>query len=87
MFRRPKVPNDNNKKHLIFSFVSFLIPVFIDFPHVLLLRKSLGKLRIFETLKWVILLGVSVHCQVGNELPRIVMEILTQSWAFSPHLK
>lgn len=45
MFRRPKVPNDN-KKQLIFKFVSLLIPVFIDFPHVvLLLRKSLGKIK------------------------------------------
>lgn len=52
MFRRPKVPNDRNKKQQIFNFVSLLIPVFIDFPHVvLLLRKSLGKLRIFEALK------------------------------------
>lgn len=46
MFRRPKVPNDKNKKQLIFNFVFLLIPVFIDFPHVvLLLRKSLGKIK------------------------------------------
>lgn len=84
MFRRPKVPNDKNKKQLIFNFVSLLIPVFIDFPHVLLLRKSLGKLRTFETLKWVMMIVVSVSCQVGNELPKIVMEILKQSLIFLP---
>lgn len=42
MFRRPKVPNDN-KKQLSLNFVSLLIPVFVDFPHVVvLLRKSFG---------------------------------------------
>lgn len=31
MFRRPKVPDDKNKKkQLIFTFVSFFIFVFID---------------------------------------------------------
>lgn len=33
MFRRPKVPNDENKKQLIFNLVSLLIAVFID-PHM-----------------------------------------------------
>lgn len=84
---RPKVPNDNNKKHLIFSFVSLLIPVFIDFPHVLFAQEVFGEIEEFRNSEMVILLGVSVHGQVGNELPRIVMEILTQSWVFSPHLK
>lgn len=46
MSRRPKVPNDENKKQLIFNFVSLLIPVSIDFPHVvLMLRKSLGEVK------------------------------------------
>lgn len=44
MFRRPKVPNDKNKKQPMFTLVSLLIPV-TDFPQAgLLLRKSLGKL-------------------------------------------
>lgn len=44
---RPKVPNDNNKKHLIFSFVSLLIPVFIDFPHVLFAQEVFGEIKEF----------------------------------------
>lgn len=47
MFRRPKVPNDNNKKHLMFSFVSLLIPVFIDFPHVLFAQEVFGEIKDF----------------------------------------
>lgn len=86
MFRRPKVPNDKNKKQLIFNFVSLLIPVFIDFPHVLLLRKSLGKLRTFETLKWVMMTVVSVSCQVGNELPKISHGNTETKLDFSPHI-
>lgn len=39
MFRRPKVPNDN-KKQLILNFVSLLIPVFVDFPHVVLFTQE-----------------------------------------------
>lgn len=72
MFRRPKVPNDRNKKQLIFDFVSLLIPVSIDFPHVLLLRKSLGKLRLFEALKWVSTLVCLSAVRLENELPKIV---------------
>lgn len=86
MFRRPKVPNDKNKKQLIFNFVSLLIPVFIDFPHVLLLRKSLGKLRTFETLKWVMMTVVCVSCQVGNELPKISHGNTETKLDFSPHI-
>lgn len=39
MFRRPKVPNDN-KKQLSLNFVSLLIPVFVDFPHVVLFAQE-----------------------------------------------
>lgn len=88
MFRRPKVPNDN-KKQLIFNFVSLLIPILIDFPHVvLLLRKSLGKLRLFESSE----MGVQVSglCPLSerleNELPEIVIEILKRSLIFSSYL-
>lgn len=64
----------------MFTFISLVIPV-IDFPHaVLSLRKFLGKLGIFETLKWVIRL-VSVVCKLGNEL-KIVEEILCLSLVF-----
>lgn len=46
MFRRPKVPNDKNKKQPVLTFVFLLIPAFTDFPHVvLLLRKSLGEIK------------------------------------------
>ena len=88
MFRRPKVPNDN-KKQLIFNFVSLLIPVFVDFPHVvLLLRKSLGEFRLFESSE----MGdqVSGLCPLSerleNELPEIVIEILKRSLIFSSYL-
>jgi len=53
-----------------------------------MLRKSWGKLRIFEALKWVNRFVVSVNClkRLGNELPEIVIEILKQSLIFSSYL-
>lgn len=85
MFRRPKVPNDN-KKHLSFSFVSLLIPVFIDFPHVLFAQEVFGEIKDF----WNSEMGDLVRgCLSTVRLEMNSPELSWKYWhkaGFSPHI-
>lgn len=64
MFRKPKVPGDEDEKQLTFASVSPFVPVFTDSHVQPSAQEVLGESRIFEALKGRLL--VSVRPEAGD---------------------